>query len=177
MDLAHFQFDPETDRLGEGPLSEVYKAKDTTLGRTVALKILRAHAEIDPAADLRFHREAQHTSALDHPNIATIYEYGQAEGTSFIAMEYLQGRTLDKVIKDQQLGYEECLRIALQLTEALAIVHRHNLIHRDLKPANILLQDDGTLKLLDFGIARARDEAGITQHGMLVGTVLYMSPE
>lgn len=177
MDLAHFQFDPETDRLGEGPLSEVYKAVDTTLGRTVALKILRAHAEIDPAADLRFHREAQHTSALEHPNIATIYEYGQAGGTSFIAMEYLRGRTLDKVIKDQQLGYEECMRIALQLTEALAIVHGHHLIHRDLKPANILLQDDGTLKLLDFGIARARDEAGITQHGMLVGTVLYMSPE
>lgn len=177
MDLAHFQFDPETDRLGEGPLSEVYKAVDTTLGRTVALKVLRAHAEIDPAADLRFHREAKHTSALEHPNIATIYEYGQAEGTSFIAMEYLQGRTLDKVIKGQLLGYEECLRIALQLTEALAVVHGHHLIHRDLKPANMLLQDDGTLKLLDFGIARARDEAGITQHGMLVGTVLYMSPE
>jgi len=177
MRFAHFQFDPETDRLGEGPLSEVYKAIDLQLGRTVALKILRPHAEIDPQADTRFLREAKHTSSLDHPNITTIYEYGQDQGTSFIAMEFLEGQTLDKVIKEQTLGYEECLRIALQLTSALSVVHANNLIHRDLKPANVLLQHDGTVKLLDFGIARARDESGITQHGMLVGTVLYMSPE
>jgi len=177
MRFAHFTFDPETDRLGEGPLSEVYRAVDEKLNRTVALKILRSHAEIDPQADMRFHREAQHTSSLQHPNIATIYEYGQDHGTAFIAMEYLQGRTLDKMAKDQTLGYEECLRIALQLTSALTLVHKSGLIHRDLKPANILVQDDGRVKLLDFGIARARDEAGITQHGMLVGTVLYMSPE
>ena len=177
MRFAHFEFDPDVDRLGEGPLSEVYKAVDLQLGRTVALKILRAHAEIDPQADTRFLREAKHTSSLDHPNIATIYEYGRDQGTSFIAMEFLQGRTLDKIIPDRSLGYEECLRIAVQVTSALSTVHKSNLIHRDLKPGNILLQDDGSLKLLDFGIARARDEAGITQHGMLVGTVLYMSPE
>jgi len=99
MQFAHFQFDPETDRLGEGPLSEVYRAVDLQLGRTVALKILRAHVEIDPAADHRFLREAKHTSNLAHPAIATIYEYGKDQGTSFIAMEYLQGRTLDKIIK------------------------------------------------------------------------------
>lgn len=177
MRFAHFDFDPETDRLGEGPLSEVYRAVDTKLGRTVALKILRAHAEIDPQADKRFHREAKHTSKLDHPHIATIFEYDRFEGTSYIAMEYLEGRTLDRIIKDQTLGYEECLRVALQLCAALEVVHQGELIHRDLKPANILLQDDGNLKLLDFGIARAADEASITQHGMLVGTVLYMSPE
>lgn len=177
MRFAHFDFDPETDRLGEGPLSEVYRAVDTKLGRTVALKILRAHAEIDPQADKRFHREAKHTSKLDHPHIATIFEYDRFEGTSYIAMEYLEGRTLERIIKDQSLGFEECLRIALQLCQALVVVHRGDLIHRDLKPANILLQDDGNLKLLDFGIARAADEASITQHGMLVGTVLYMSPE
>lgn len=177
MQFAHFEFDPETDRLGEGPLSEVYKALDINLGRTVALKILRSHAEIDPQADLRFRREAQRTSSLNHPNITTIYEYDEYQGTSFIAMEFLEGLTLDKVIKEQTLGYEECLRIGLQLGSALKIVHKNNLIHRDLKPANVLLQHDGTVKLLDFGIARARDEAGITQHGMLVGTVLYMSPE
>lgn len=177
MQFAHFQFDPEIDRLGEGPLSEVYRAVDQQLGRTVALKILRAHAEIDPAADHRFLREAKHTSNLAHPNIATIYEYGKDQGTSFIAMEYLQGRTLDKIIKEQSLGFEECLRIALQVTQALALVHKSGLIHRDLKPANIMVQDDGAVKLLDFGIARANNEANITQHGMLVGTVLYMSPE
>ena len=115
MRFAHFDFDPETDRLGEGPLSEVYRAVDTKLGRTVALKILRAHAEIDPEADERFQREAKNTSKLDHPHIATIFEYDRFEGTSYIAMEYLEGRTLDKIIKDQTLGYEECLRIALQL--------------------------------------------------------------
>jgi len=177
MQISHFQFNPETDRLGDGPLSEVYKAIDMDLGRTVALKILRAHAEIDPQADTRFKREAVHTAGLVHPNIATIYEFGKDQGTSFIAMEYLQGKTLDRVIKDQSLGYEECLRIAIQVTDALKSVHQHQLIHRDLKPGNIHLQDDGSVKLLDFGIARARDEASITQHGMLVGTVLYMSPE
>ncbi len=177
MRFAHFEFDPETDRLGEGPLSEVYRARDTKLGRTVALKILRSHAELDPQADTRFEREAQHTSRLEHPNITTIYEYDRVNGTSYIAMEFVEGRTLDKIVKDQSLGFEQCLRIARQLTEALRKVHEAGIIHRDLKPANILLQDDGNLKLLDFGIARARDEASITQHGMLVGTVLYMSPE
>lgn len=177
MRFAHFEFDPDTDRLGEGPLSEVYRAVDTKLGRTVALKILRQHAEIDPQADQRFHREAKHTSKLEHPHIATIFEYDRFEGTSYIAMEYLEGRTLEKIIKEQKLGYEECLRVALQLCTALEVVHKGHLIHRDLKPANILLKDDGNLKLLDFGIARAANEASITQHGMLVGTVLYMSPE
>lgn len=177
MEFAHFEFDPEEDLLGEGPLSEVYKAVDRQLGRTVALKILRAHAEIDPAADTRFLREAKHASNLSHANIATIYEYGKDQNTSFIAMEYLQGRPLDKIIKDQTLGYEECLRITLQVTSALALVHSRGLVHRDLKPGNIMVQDDGNVKLLDFGIARATNEATITQHGMLVGTVLYMSPE
>ncbi|MBK7642843.1 MAG: protein kinase [Planctomycetes bacterium] len=175
--FAHFVFDPQQDRLGEGPLSEVYRAMDQQLGRTVALKILRGNAEIDPAADTRFLREAQHTSQLVHPNIATIYEYGKHEGTSFIAMEYLQGRTLDKVIKDQPLSYDEGLRIAIEVARALELVHQNGLIHRDLKPGNVMVLEDGTVKLLDFGIARARDEATITQNGMLVGTVLYMSPE
>ncbi|MFT7668872.1 MAG: serine/threonine protein kinase/Flp pilus assembly protein TadD [Planctomycetota bacterium] len=177
MLFAHFEFNPETDRLGEGPLSEVYRAVDQRLGRTVALKILRAHAEIDPAADTRFHREAKHASNLQHESIATVYEYGQAQNTSFIAMEYLEGRTLDAIIKDQTLGFEECRRIALELTSALAHVHKNGLIHRDLKPGNIMVLDDGKVKLLDFGIARASNESSITQHGTLVGTVLYMSPE
>ena len=177
MKFAHFRFDPVKDLLGEGPLSEVYRAVDEKLQRTVALKILRAHADIDPEADERFEREARHTSNLAHPNIATIYEYGEDGGRRYIAMEYLQGRTLDKILRDQQLGLDEWLRVALQVTSALALVHRSGLIHRDLKPANVMVLHDGTIKLLDFGIARASGEAGITQHGMLVGTVLYMSPE
>ncbi len=181
--FGHFEFDPVQDLLGEGPLSEVYKAVDENLGRTVALKILRPHAEIDPEADTRFAREAKHTSRLEHPNIATVYEYGEDSGRAYIAMEYCEGRTLDRYIKDQidgqnrALGIEESVRIAKQLTASLAQVHRHGLIHRDLKPANIMILHDGTLKLLDFGICRASGEQTITQHGMLVGTVLYMSPE
>ena len=177
MRFAHFLFDPVADLLGEGPLSEVYRARDEKLGRTVALKILRPHVDLDPEADKRFEREARHTSNLIHPNIATIYEFGEDSGRCYIAMEFLQGRTLDHIVRDQQLGVDEALRIAVQLTSALALVHKAGLIHRDLKPANVMVLHDGTIKLLDFGIARANDEPTITQHGMLVGTVLYMSPE
>ncbi|MSR62857.1 MAG: serine/threonine protein kinase [Planctomycetes bacterium] len=177
MRFAHFQFDPEKDRLGEGPSSEVFRAVDLRLGRTVALKILRPHVEFDPQAKQRFDREAKHTSNLAHANIATVYEYGQDRGTSFIAMEFLEGRTLDKVLKVQRLEYEEGLRIALQVAGALKLVHERGLIHRDLKPANIMVLDGGAVKLLDFGICRSTGESSITQEGMLVGTVLYMSPE
>src|ERR1051326_3888093 len=174
MRFAHFQFDPEKDRLGEGPSSEVFRAVDLRLGRTVALKILRPHVEFDPQAKHRFEREAKHTSNLAHPNIATVFEYGQDRGTSFIAMEFLEGRTLDKVLKVQRLDYEEGLRVALQVAGALKLVHERGLIHRDLKPANIMLLDGGSVKLLDFGICRSTGEQSITQEGMLVGTVLYM---
>jgi tetratricopeptide (TPR) repeat protein/predicted Ser/Thr protein kinase len=177
MRFAHFNFDPAQDLLGEGPLSEVYRAQDEKLGRTVALKILRPHVDLDPEADQRFEREARHTSNLAHPNIATIFEYGEDSGRRYIAMEFLPGRTLDKIVRDAQLGLDEALRIGVQLTSALSLVHNAGLIHRDLKPANVMVQDDGTVKLLDFGIARANGEPTITQHGMLVGTVLYMSPE
>jgi len=175
--FAHFKFDPVAHKLGEGPLSEVYRAKDTVLERTVALKILRNNAEIDPKADTRFEREARHASRISHPNITTIYEYGKAQNTSYIAMEFLEGRTLDKILKQQSLGYEEGVRIALQVSDALAAVHKDGMIHRDLKPANIMLLPDGGAKLLDFGIVRAKNEMSITQEGTLVGTVLYMSPE
>lgn len=177
MRFAHFQFDPRADKLGEGPSSEVFRAVDTDLGRTVALKILRPHVEFDLAAKERFEREAKHTSNLAHPNIATIHEFGKDKGTSFIAMEYLQGRTLEVILKDRRLDYEEGMRIALQASSALGLVHQRGLIHRDLKPANIMVMGDGLVKLLDFGICRSTDESNITQEGMLVGTVLYMSPE
>ncbi len=176
-EFAHFRFDPAADKLGEGPLSEVYRARDTVLDRKVALKILRNNAEIDPKADTRFEREARHASKVSHPNITTVYEFGKAQNTSYIAMEFLEGRTLDKVLKQQSIGYEEGVRIALQVSDALAALHKNGMIHRDLKPANIMLLQDGTAKLLDFGIVRAKNELSITQDGMLVGTVLYMSPE
>ncbi len=177
MRIASFKFDPENDRLGEGPQSEVFRATDTRLDRTVALKILRPHVEFDAESVQRFEREARHASHLTHPNIATIYEYGKDRGTSYIAMEYLEGRTLDKIIKSRSIGYDEGVRLALQATSALGLVHERGIIHRDLKPANIMVMGDGTVKLLDFGICRSSGESNITQEGMLVGTVLYMSPE
>ena len=177
MKVAHFEFDPEHDRLGEGPQAEVYRAVDTRLGRTVALKILRPHVEFDPEASMRFEREAKHTSSLEHPNIATVYEYGKDGNTSFIAMEFLEGQTLEAILKARTLSFDEGLRIAAQVASALELVHISELIHRDLKPANIMVQRDGAVKLLDFGICRSGGETNITQAGMLVGTVLYMSPE
>jgi tetratricopeptide (TPR) repeat protein/predicted Ser/Thr protein kinase len=177
MKCDHFEFDPRKDRIGEGPQSEVYKALDTNLGRTVALKILRSHVEFDPEAVERFKREAKHTSSLEHPNIATIYEFGERDEISYIAMEFLEGQTLDKILRERNLGYEEGLRIAEQVAAALAHVHTNHLIHRDLKPANIMVQGDGRVKLLDFGICRSNQETRITQHDTMVGTVLYMSPE
>ncbi len=177
MKFAHFEFHPEQDRLGEGPQSEVFKATDERLGRTVALKILRPHIEFDPEAVIRFEREAKHTSSLEHPNIATIYEYGRDRNTSYIAMEFLEGRTLDSLLKERMLAFDEGIRVASQVADALELVHEKGLIHRDLKPANIMVQPDGTVKLLDFGICRSSSETQITQDGMLVGTVLYMSPE
>ncbi len=177
MKFANFEFDPREDRLGSGPQSEVYRALDTRLGRSVALKILRPNVEFDPDAVTRFAREAKHTSSLAHQNIATIYEYDKHEGTSYIAMELLEGQTLDRILQQRLLGFDEVLRVGLQVASALELVHQQRLIHRDLKPANIMVQADGTVKLLDFGICRQANESNITQEGMLVGTVLYMSPE
>ena len=180
-----YEFDPKTDRLGESPHSEVFRARDLQLERDVALKILRANSEIDPAAAERFSREARHTGTLIHPNVGTVYdfttlrgeEFGNFDGASYIAMEYLKGRSLAQVLQQRTLSYEEALRVAEQLTDALSAVHEAGLIHRDLKPGNVMLLEDGTAKVLDFGISRVKGELSLTQDGVLVGTVLYMSPE
>jgi len=183
MKFANYEFDLRNDLIGSGQSSQVYRARDMKLDRTVALKILEAHVTIDPEASERFRREAHAGGKLINPNIAMVFDFDttQVEGQkrSYIAMEFLEGKPLDKVIKEnvQTLGYEECLRIAEQVASALAMVHESGIIHRDLKPGNIMVMDDGMVKLLDFGIARATDESSITQKGMLVGTVLYMSPE
>ncbi|HED66256.1 MAG TPA: hypothetical protein ENJ09_11950, partial [Planctomycetes bacterium] len=177
MRFAHFQFDPREDKLGEGPSSEVFRAVDTKLGRTVALKLLRPHVEFDPNARERFEREAKHTSDLAHPNIATVFEYGEDRGTSFIAMEYLEGRPLDRILREHRLEYSEGMAIALQVADALSLVHERGFVHRDLKPANLMVLPDGQVKLLDFGICRSSADKSITQEGLLIGTVLYMSPE
>ena len=182
MELGHFEFNPTEDRLGEGPLSEVYRAKDTQLERDVALKILRSTAEFDPMSDKRFMREGKMQASLSHPGITKIHELGtmqteQGEDQHYIAMELLEGHTLDDVIAGRLLGIDECIRIATDFSDAVSAVHHGNMVHRDLKPANVFLTSDGVVKLMDFGIARTKNESSITQAGMMVGTVLFMSPE
>jgi predicted Ser/Thr protein kinase len=177
-------------QLGAGGMGEVYLALDETLGRHAALKFLPQIFMQDEAQLSRFEREARAASALNHPNILTVYEIGSAHGRAFIATEYVEGKTLRDKITEQNLSHKEILRIAEQIGEALNAAHAAGLIHRDIKPENIMLRPDGYVKLLDFGLAKpiyseegARSTTAIashrqqTQHGLILGTPGYMSPE
>jgi RIO-like serine/threonine protein kinase/soluble lytic murein transglycosylase-like protein len=177
-------------RLGAGGMGEVYLALDETLGRRVALKFLPQIFMQDEAQLARFEREARAASALNHPNILTVYEIGAARGRAFIATEYVEGKTLRATIAEQSLSQKEILRITEQIGEALNAAHAAGLIHRDIKPENIMLRPDGYVKLLDFGLAKplyfedgAKSAIAITspqqqtRHGMILGTPGYMSPE
>jgi len=177
-------------QLGAGGMGEVYLALDETLGRHAALKFLPQIFMQDEAQLARFEREARAASALNHPNILTVYEIGSAHGRAFIATEYVEGKTLRDKITEQNLSHKEILRIAEQIGEALNAAHAAGLIHRDIKPENIMLRPDGYVKLLDFGLAKpiyseesARSTTAFashrqqTQHGLILGTPGYMSPE
>jgi Tol biopolymer transport system component len=160
---------------GTGGMGVVYRAEDTLLGRTVALKFLPPTLTPNPRAQKRFLNEARAASALDHPNICTVYEVGEtAEGQLYLAMAFYEGETLKQRLARGPLSAAESLHIALQVARGLAAAHRHGIVHRDIKPANLMLLADGTVKILDFGIARMPDE---TLTGPLLGTPGYMSPE
>jgi serine/threonine protein kinase/Tfp pilus assembly protein PilF len=174
--------------LGKGGMGEVYLARDTQLDRTVALKVLPPEFALDPDRLQRFIREAKAASALKHPNIAVIHEIGEAAGTHFIVMEYVEGGTLETRIRDHQLKLAELLDIGIQMADALEEAHRQGITHRDIKPANIMLTPRGQVKVLDFGLAkRARPEtagegtatltASQTTPGVIMGTLQYMAPE
>ncbi len=174
--------------LGAGGMGEVYLAQDTHLERVVALKILPREVASDSARHRRFLQEARAASALNHPNVAHIYEIGEADGISFIAMEYIEGQTLDAKIGGQPLSVPEIVDLGIQLADALEEAHSKHIIHRDIKPSNIVVTERGRLKVLDFGLAKvtrtsedtfsSRDDTQTrTQSGMVVGTVSYMSPE
>src|SRR6202451_1891948 len=177
------------EKLGAGGNGVVYKAEDTRLGRFVALKFLPPEGQRDAHAQARFQREAQAASALNHHNICTVYDIGEQDGQTFIAMELLEGQTLKQKVGSSPLPLETLLDFAMQIAAALEIAHKNGIVHRDIKPSNIFVTSRGEVKLADFGLAkRALLEstpigegptisASITERGAIVGTVAYMSPE
>jgi serine/threonine protein kinase len=164
-------------KLGEGGMGVVYKAKDTRLKRTVALKFLPAELTKDKAAKKRFIQEAQAAAALNHPHICTIYEVDEANDQTFISMEYIQGQSLKDKLESGPLAVDETIVIALQVAEGLEKAHKKGIIHRDIKPANIMINDEGQAKITDFGLAKLSWGADITKPATIMGTVAYMSPE
>ena len=179
-----------TAKIGEGGMGEVYQARDTKLDRDVALKVLPEAFTSDPDRLARFEREAKVLASLNHPNIGSIYGLEEAEGVKALVLELIEGPTLADRIKQGPIPIDEALPIAKQIAEALEAAHEAGVIHRDLKPANIKVRDDGTVKVLDFGLAKALDPvqegdpsnsptltAAATQMGVIMGTAAYMSPE
>jgi len=172
------------DLLGQGGMGEVYRAHDARLGRELALKLLPSHVEAEDAAVERFVREARAASALNHPNVITIYEIGETDAGRFIAMELVHGTTLRAL--EAPAAPDQLMRVGAQIARALSVAHAAGIVHRDIKPENVLVRPDGFVKVLDFGIARlvsssdARatvDGQPLTQLGLAVGTLRYMSPE
>jgi serine/threonine-protein kinase len=170
--------------LGRGGAGVVYLAHDTKLDRSVAIKSLPPEVKDNPKALSRFTREARVLASLNHPNIATIYdELEEAEGMIYLVLEYVPGQTLAERIAKKPLKLEEALTIALQIAEAVAAAHEHDVIHRDLKPGNIKITEEGKVKVLDFGLAKVvggettDQQTTITEPGRVIGTPAYMSPE
>jgi serine/threonine protein kinase len=184
--ISHYEI---VEQLGEGGMGVVYKARDTRLNRFVAIKVLPHDKVADADRKRRFIQEAQAASALNHPNIITIHDIGQIDGVDFIAMEYVAGKTLDRLIPKNGLRLAEVLKYAIQIANALARAHAAGIIHRDIKPGNIMVTPEGGVKVLDFGLAKLTErseeiDATATMHaaprseeGSIVGTVAYMSPE
>ena len=185
--LGHYDV---TALIGEGGMGQVWQATDTQLNRQVALKILPDAFADDPDRLARFQREAQILASLNHPNIAAIHGIEEEEGTRALVLELVEGPTLADRIAKGPIALDEALPIAKQIAEALEAAHEAGVIHRDLKPANIKVREDGTVKVLDFGLAKALDPvqegdpsnsptltAAATQMGVIMGTAAYMSPE
>jgi TolB-like protein/Tfp pilus assembly protein PilF/predicted Ser/Thr protein kinase len=165
------------EELGRGGMGVVYKAEDTKLKRTVALKFLPPELTHIPDVKDRFMREAQAAAALEHPNICTVYEFDEAEEKTFISMAFIEGQNLRKKIESGPLEFEEALRIATQVAEGMQEAHKKGIVHRDIKSANIMVTEKNQAKIMDFGLARMTGTTLLTQEGAAMGTIAYMSPE
>jgi len=172
--------------LGQGGMGEVWRARDSTLGREIALKVLPAEMAEDPERLRRFQREARLLASLNHPNIVTIHTVEDSDGISFLTMELIEGQPLERLIPDRGFPIEELLAISVPLVEAIAVAHEKGIVHRDLKPANVMMNGDGHVKVLDFGLAKISDSdpeldetisRELTRQGTVMGTLPYMSPE
>ena len=172
--ISHYRI---TDKLGEGGMGIVYKAEDTKLERPVALKFLAPHAIEDPEHQARFLREAKAAARLDHQNICSVYEIGEAAGRTFLAMAYLEGRTLKDKIAERPLKLDEVVDIAVQTALGLKSAHQKQIVHRDIKPANLMLTEEGLVKIMDFGLAQLAEGSKLTKTETILGTPAYMSPE
>ena len=164
--------------IGQGGMADVYRARDKILDRIVAIKVLRSKLSEDPMILVRFQREASAASRLSHPNVVDIYDVGEFEGLHYIVMEYIRGRTLKQLIQQRgALHYNEAIDIMKQLTSAIVAAHQNHIIHRDIKPQNVLIKDDGTVKITDFGIAVASDSVQLTLNNAVMGSAHYLAPE
>ena len=184
--LSHYQI---KEKLGEGGMGVVYKALDTHLNRPVALKLLPAEKVSNPERRKRFVQEARAASALNHPHIVTIYEIASHDGQEFIAMEFIQGKTLDSIIRAKGLRPQQVVKYAVQVADAMAKAHAAGILHRDLKPSNIMVTGEDHVKILDFGLAKLTNpretsendttltQRPLTEEGWVMGTAAYMSPE
>jgi serine/threonine protein kinase/Tfp pilus assembly protein PilF len=172
--ISHYRI---TEELGRGGMGVVYKAEDSKLHRTVALKFLPQELTSDPESKERFVREARAAAALNHPNIATIHEINEADGHTFIAMEYVEGESLREKVRSGVMSVEEALTLATHVARGLSKAHGKGIVHRDIKPGNILLTPDGEAKIVDFGLAKLGAQSKLTRTGTTLGTAAYMSPE
>ena len=191
--ISHYRI---LDKIGEGGMGVVYKALDTHLDRFVAIKVLPPEKMANPERKRRFVQEAKAASALNHPHIVGIHDIAEENGTNFIVMEYVAGKTLDEVIPRRGMRLNEVLKYSVQIADALAAAHDAGIVHRDLKPSNVIVGDDGRVRVLDFGLAKLTDPpensdldetrtiADVppdskphTEEGRILGTVYYMSPE
>ena len=186
--LSHYRV---VEKIGEGGMGEVYRADDLRLPRSVAIKLLPDKALSSPERRERFIREARAASSLNHPGIVHVYDVDESEGHLYIAMEYVEGKTVAEILGERRLSIDEILRIGIEAGDAVVAAHAHGIVHRDIKPSNIMVAAGGFVKILDFGLAKllrpdvvsvppdavSTRAPNLTRHGQLIGTVLYMSPE